>query len=126
MLSALLAAELRVARVDSLIVELDEFSVVHFVRIVVDVSKVEALLIVLSVHPDDTIVLTLLFSNFFENLWRPERAIVTPVTSPAVDTPRVAQFYKLDIVTKLLDSNHSVGMALDETLVIFIFVRTRL
>ena len=125
MLSALLAAELRVARVDSLIVELDEFSVVHFVRIVVDVSKVEALLIVFSGHPDDAIVLALLFSNFFVNLWRPERAIVAPVTSPAVDTPRVAQFYKLNIVTKLLDSNHSVGMALDETLVIFIFVRTR-
>ena len=65
MLSALLAAELRVARVDSLIVELDEFSVVHFVRIVVDVSKVEALLIVFSGHPDDAIVLALLSSNFF-------------------------------------------------------------
>ena len=125
MLSALLTAELRVARIDSLIVELDEFSVVHFVRIVVDVSKVEALLIVLSRHPDDTIVLALLFSNLFDNLWRPERANVAPVTSPAVDTPRVSQFYKLDIVTKLLDSNHRVGMALDETLVIFIFVRTR-
>lgn len=68
MLSALLATELRVARIDSLIVELDEFSVVHFVRIVVDVSKVEALLIVLSGHPDDAIVLALLFTNLFVNL----------------------------------------------------------
>lgn len=92
---------------------------VQFIGVQVDVGGREALFVVLCRHPDDAVIIALLFTDLRNILLRPQLTVSAPVACPAVFAPRVATLDQPDVVAEFFDTNHGVCVALNESLIVF-------
>lgn len=66
-------------------------------------------------------------ASLLQKLWSPVRCVLVAVVSvELLRTMRISDLDKLCSVTKLLDFEHSEGVRLDETSLIYVLVRMTL
>lgn len=110
------------ARVDGVVIELEEVSLMPVGDIVVDVGLLDLGVVVVEGHPDDAIRSVWGVTNLILQGLSPVSTSVAEIACETIFTVRVSHLDEISAVVESQNIEHNVGVALDEIVFVPVFI----